>query len=161
MKTLKMIALATVLALPTTLATASFAQTGGAPGAKGPQGKMDGKRGDGKRGRGMRGGMMGGGMMRRVARELGLSAAQKTRMEALGKESGAKSRAIRENKSLSQDQRRAQMKALRTSSMGRMNAILTPAQRTKFAAMQAKMEQRMRENGGRMGGPGGPGGPGR
>ena len=151
MKTLKMIALATVLALPTTLATASLAKPGDA-GAKGGPGKMDGKRG-----RGMRGGMMGRGMMRRMAQELGLTTAQKTRLEALAKEGDAKRRAIRENKSLSEEQRRSQMKALRTSSMTRMNAILTPAQRTKMAAMRAKMEQRMRENGGRMGGPGGPG----
>ena len=144
MKTLKMIALATILALPTTLAATSFAKPG-----DGKMGRMDGRRG------GMGG--PGGGMMRRMAQELGLTEAQKAKLQAMMKQTGDKRRAIRENKSLSPDQRRAQMKALRTSSEARMKAILTPAQRTKLAAMQAKMEQRMRENGGRMGGPGGPG----
>lgn len=150
--TLKMIALATILAAP----ASSFAKAAasGAKGAGAPHGRMDGDHGPGgPGGPGRRGGMRGmGGMMNRMAKELGLSAAQKTKLEAAMKKNGDKRRAIRENKSLSQDQKKTQMKALRTSSEAQMKAILTPAQRTKLAAMQAKMRDHMRENGGRMGG---------
>ena len=98
-------------------------------------------------------------MMRMASAELGLSAAQKTRMTALGKEFDAKRRSIADNKSLSPDQKRAQMKPMREGFEARFKAILTPAQRAKLPAMQAKMRSQMRERMGRRGdGPGGPGG---
>ena len=50
-------------------------------------------------------------------------------------------KALRENTKLSEQDKRAQMMKLRKADMVKINAILTPAQRTKMAAMQKEMRE--------------------
>ncbi len=130
MKNILIVALATTLALP----AASFAKSNNDAhhGANGGQhGQMNGHH---------------DGVMHQAAQELGLTEAQKTQMKALRKEFAPKRKAIREDKSLSPVQKRAQMKALNASFEARVNAILTPEQRTKLAAMIAQRRQQRRDH---------------
>ncbi len=127
----KTLALGATLSL--CLAPASFAKPGDKMGA--PGGKMGEHRGGQ------------GGMMRRMSQELGLTPAQKGKLETMMKANRDKMRSIRESKSLTPDQKKSQMKAQRESSMARMKAVLTPAQLAKLAAMQAQMKAQMQQRG--------------
>ncbi len=127
-KNLLTIALATALALP----AASFAKSNNdVPNA----GQTAGHHKRGGR----------GGLMNHAAEELGLSPAQKAQMQALRKEFAPQRKALRDNKSLTPAQRKAQTKALNASYEARVNAILTPEQRTKLAAIIAQRRQERRE----------------
>ena len=52
--------------------------------------------------------------------------------------------ALRSNSSLSQDDRRSQMMSLRKAENDKIEALLTPDQKTKYAALQEQMRGRMR-----------------
>ncbi len=134
--------LATVLTTSLAMATTSFA----AP--QKPAGKGAGKGGPGGRG-GMRGGPM------RMMKELNLTAAQQTKIKAIMEASRPQMKALRENTKLSEQDKHAQMMKMRKAQMEKINAVLTPAQRTKFAAMQKEMREKMKnmKPGDRPGGP--------
>jgi Spy/CpxP family protein refolding chaperone len=101
---------------------------------------------------GRRGGRRDGGrMMERMAKELNLSAGQKTKIQAIMKESRERGRKIRENKSLSEDQKRAKMRENREATRKRMDAVLTATQKKKLAVMRTQMQQRMRDHRGKNG----------
>jgi Spy/CpxP family protein refolding chaperone len=85
----------------------------------------------------------------RVAAELKLTDEQKPKFEAVMKEAGEKRRALRDETSLTPEQRREKMMAIQEEVKTKLKAILTPEQMTKWEEM-AKQRPR--------GGPGGPGG---
>jgi Spy/CpxP family protein refolding chaperone len=86
-----------------------------------------------------RGGKMGGPMMagnpQRVAKELNLTADQQTKMKSIMQSANQQERTIKQNQSLSQDDKHAQIKQLRDSTKSQISAILTPDQQQKFAQM--------------------------
>lgn len=96
----------------------------------------------GQGGRGMR-------FLQRMGDELNLTAAQKAKLQPIAKASREKMMALRDDQTLTEDQRRAKFKAIRDERNKKIAAILTPAQKKKFAEITAKMAQR---------GPGGWGG---
>ena len=68
----------------------------------------------------------------RMKTELGLSDEQSAKMKANREAMGAKMKAIRENKSLGEEQKREQMKELMKSQKDNMKSILTEEQMKKF-----------------------------
>ncbi|MBX7135481.1 MAG: Spy/CpxP family protein refolding chaperone [Fimbriimonadaceae bacterium] len=122
------------------LVAMSFAQTAGPKGG-GPQGP--GKGGQER----MRGGMMGG---KRIFDQLNLTAAQKTKMEALREKMRADMKANFEKGSKPDA---AKVKAAMDKYQKDIMAILTPAQQTKYKALLEEMKAKRGQ-----GGPGGPGG---
>lgn len=134
-------------------------KTGGKPGIHKPgehkPGEWGGRGGGPGRGRGR------GMMMERWSKELGLTEKQKASMRKVMDESRAKSEKIRNDKNLSDSQKREKMKAHHENTRKRMNAILTPAQRKKAEKMRADWRKNHKGGPGGFGGPGGgPGGPG-
>lgn len=119
------------------LVAMSFAQTAGPKGG-GPQGP--GKGGQER----MRGGMMGG---KRIFDQLNLTAAQKTKMEALREKMRADMKANFEKGSKPDA---AKVKAAMDKYQKDIMAILTPAQQTKYKALLEEMKAKR--------GQGGPGG---
>ncbi|MFT3949972.1 MAG: hypothetical protein QM763_23605 [Agriterribacter sp.] len=93
--------------------------------------KFDGgpRRGfDGGRGRGMD----------RMKAELGLSDEQSAKMKALQEDARAKMKSIRENQSLSEDEKKQQVMAAFKNQREGMNKILTPEQQKKMENMRPK-----------------------
>lgn len=87
------------------------------------------------------GGMRGGGHMRTMADELGLSDAQKAKMQPITMSAQQQMMAIRANTTLSPTAQMAKMQSIRKASTAQMMAILTPAQRTKLKAMTEARRQ--------------------
>ena len=127
---------------------AAIAQ-GGAKAGSGQQG------GPGRPGQGGPGGP--GGMRRmtpeqrvdRIGKELGLTAAQKTKVLAIYKASADQGKKIFEDKKMTREQKMAAFEKFRDANTKKIKAILTKDQIKKYEAMLARR---------RMGGPGGPGG---
>lgn len=129
-----------LLALSASLCSTILANPSG-PSKPGMGGKMGGP-GMGRTG-GMRGGMMG-----RMMKELNLTSAQQAKMKTLMEQR----RAIRQNTTLSDDQKRTKMKAMNP----KIDAILTPAQRQKRETMMKERMKQWGQGGKRSGGMGGP-----
>jgi Spy/CpxP family protein refolding chaperone len=104
---------------------------------------------------GRRGGPRGGArMMQRMADELKLTSSQKTKIQSIMRESRERGRKIRENKSLSEEQKRKKMFENRDATKKRMDAVLTSTQKKKLAEMRKQMRARRGQNGGgQFGGP--------
>ncbi|MCW3100654.1 MAG: hypothetical protein JWL77_6272 [Chthonomonadaceae bacterium] len=88
-----------------------------------------------------------------MAKELTLSATQKTQILAIQEDLAAKRKAF--PKDMARDERRKQMTVNRTAADAKINALLSPDQQKKYAAMQEKRRAQMQAS--RQGG-GGPGG---
>lgn len=94
------------------------------------------------------GGPRGGRMMDPGARadmlkqHLGLSDDQTAQVKSIFTDSQTKMEALRSNSSLSQDDRRSQMMAIRKGENDKVQAVLTPDQKTKWSAMQEQMRNR-------------------
>lgn len=98
----------------------------------------------GKAGRGQRGGgMMGEGL----AKVLGLTEAQKTKLKAVMEGAKTRGAALKANTSLSPEQKRAQARQLRETTQSEIAAILTPEQFQKLEELKQK-RQAGRQNGG-------------
>jgi periplasmic protein CpxP/Spy len=101
---------------------------------------------------GGRGGMMDPGKRADMLKQnLSLTDDQTSQVKTIFEDSRTKMEALRSNSSLSQDDRRSQMMSLRKAENDKIDAILTPDQKTKYAAYQQQMRDRMR--GGAPGGP--------
>jgi Spy/CpxP family protein refolding chaperone len=85
--------------------------------------------------RGKMGGPMMAGNPQRVAKELNLTADQQTKMKSIMESANQQERTIKQNQSLSQEDKHAQIKQLRDSTKSQISAILTPDQQQKFAQM--------------------------
>lgn len=100
-----------------------------------------------------------GGMMnpeRRVEmlqKRLDLSADQTAQVKAIFEGERGKMEALRSNTALAPQDRRTQMMAIRQDSESKIEGILTPDQKSKYAEIQAQERQRMQERRG----PGGDG----
>jgi Spy/CpxP family protein refolding chaperone len=88
-----------------------------------------------------------------IAEQLNLTAEQKPKVEAIMKEAGNKRKALREDTSLTPEQRREKAQALQAETKAKLKDVLTAEQLTKFEEMA---KNRRGQNPG--GGPGGPGG---
>ena len=87
------------------------------------------------------GGMHGGGRMRMMGDELGLTDAQKAKMQPILMGSRQQMMALRSNTTLTPAARMAKMQSMRKTMMTKVMAILTPAQRTKLKSMQQAQSQ--------------------
>ncbi len=85
---------------------------------------------------------------------LGLSDDQAQKITAVFEAQRPAMDALRNDQSLSQDQRREKMEAMRQTMDQQLSAILTPEQKTKWDEERAKMRERFgnRQGGGRRGG---------
>jgi Spy/CpxP family protein refolding chaperone len=94
---------------------------------------------------GQRGGMMDPGRRADMLKQnLSLTDDQTAQVKTIFEDSRTKMEALRSNSSLSQDDRRSQMMSIRTTENEKIDAILTPDQKTKYAALQQQMRDRMR-----------------
>lgn len=102
-------------------------------------------------------------MGERMAKQLGLSEDQKTQIKAINESYRPQFDALRDDASLTKEQRREKFQALQKERVAKVDAVLTPEQRTKAQEMRAKQQERMKHlrdgKGPRGHGPGGPGGP--
>ena len=89
-----------------------------------------------------------------LQQRLNLSADQTTQIKAIFADSRTKMEALRSNSALAPEDRRTQGESLRKDETAKVEAVLTPDQKSKFEEMEAKQRDRMREHRG----PGGPGG---
>jgi len=105
----------------------------------------DGK-GFGKKGKafGNRGDM--GGQAAFLKKELNLTADQETKLKSIFEEFRTKAQGLRSNSSLSQEQRKEQMKSLAQQYMSQGKAVLTPEQAKKFDELKGKRQHRRNSN---------------
>jgi Spy/CpxP family protein refolding chaperone len=80
-----------------------------------------------------------------LTQKLNLTADQQTQVKAIDEDTGKQMMAVRNDTSLSQDDKRTKMMGIRKSSQDKIRAILTDDQKTKYDAMQAEMKERMKE----------------
>ena len=78
--------------------------------------------------------------------QLGLSADQQTRIAAIQQSGKEAKTALRSDTSLTREQKRERMRALHQEKMQRIEAVLTPEQRTKFQSLLQALRQK-RERG--------------
>jgi Spy/CpxP family protein refolding chaperone len=83
----------------------------------------------------------------RMKQELNLTDDQTSQVKSILEDSRTKMEALRSNSSLSQDDRRSQMMSIRKGQEDKIEALLTPDQKTKYAAMQEQMRGRRRGEG--------------
>ena len=73
-----------------------------------------------------------------LAKQLDLTDAQKPKVEAIRKSAMEKSRALREDTSLTPEEKKAKAKAIRDDTATQMKAVLTPEQFTKWQEMSKR-----------------------
>ncbi len=107
----------------------------------------------GGQGGGMRGGGMGGErQLEMMTKQLNLTPDQVTSIKAIQADGMKQQMALRDDTSIAGPDKRAKMMSLREAEQGKIKALLTDDQKTKYDAMIKQMMER-RQNGG---GPGGP-----
>lgn len=99
-------------------------------------------------------------MGERVAKQLGLSEDQQKQIKAINESYRPQLDALRDDASLTNEQRREKFQALQKERVAKVDAVLTPEQRTKAQEMRAKHPGRAKHQrdgkGPRGHGPGGP-----
>ena len=88
---------------------------------------------------------MEGRQLEMLTQKLNLTADQQVKVKAIDEDTGKQMMALRNDTSLSQDDRRAKMMDIRKSSQDKIRAVLTDDQKTKYDALQAEMRERMKE----------------
>jgi Spy/CpxP family protein refolding chaperone len=81
----------------------------------------------------------------KMATELNLTADQKTQVQGIMKDQMEQARAIKQNSSLSEDQKEAKIKELHESAHSKINAVLTPDQQKKFAEIRKDKREDRKE----------------
>ena len=89
-----------------------------------------------------------------MTRQLNLTPDQVTQVKAIQADGRTKMMATREDTSMSQDDKRAKMMSMHQDEQGKIRAILTDDQKTKYDAMLKQMQEH--RGGGGYGGNGGP-----
>ena len=89
------------------------------------------------------GGRRGGMTIEQLTDRLKLTADQQAKIKPILDDQQKQMQALMQDQSASQDDRRSKMMALRTSTNDKINAVLTPDQKTEFAKMQAESRSRM------------------
>src|SRR5580765_2013034 len=102
-----------------------------------PQGQM------GPRG----GGRMEARQVEMLTKRLNLTADQQTQVKAIDDDTMKQMATVRNDTSLSQDDKRAKMMDIRKGSQDKIRAVLTDEQKTQYEALLAEMRDRMRERG--------------
>ncbi len=82
-----------------------------------------------------------------LTKRLNLTADQQTQVKAIDEDTGKQMMAVRNDTSLSQDDKRSKMMDIRKASQDKIRGILTDDQKTKYDAMLAEMKDRMKERG--------------
>jgi Spy/CpxP family protein refolding chaperone len=90
----------------------------------------------------------------RMTKRYNLSADQQTQIKPILADQQQQMMALRQDSSMSRDDKMAKMKSIREGSSTKIQAILNDSQKQKFAEDQQKMQDRMMQRGG--GAPGGP-----
>jgi periplasmic protein CpxP/Spy len=102
--------------------------------------------------------------MMKMLTDLNLTAEQKTKIQAVVKKGGEERKALRENNSLTPDQKKAKNKELEKKTRTAVEGILTAEQKTKFTAAMEKMKKERnaaaKARGEKLGSPGSPKNPG-
>lgn len=98
---------------------------------------QNGPRGEKGKGFGKRGGNMGQ-QAAFFKKELNLSASQETKLKGIFQEFQTKTKEVRSNNALSQEQKRTQFQSLAQQYMAQGKAVLTPEQAQKFEELQSK-----------------------
>jgi protein CpxP len=88
-----------------------------------------------------------------LTKKLNLTSDQVTQVKAIDDDSFKQMKALREDTSTAGPDRRAKMMDIHKASQGKIRALLTADQQTKFDALQAEMQE---HRGHRGGGPDGP-----
>lgn len=94
---------------------------------------------------GSRAGRMQGRQLEMLTEKLNLTADQQTQVKAIDEDTMKQMMAVRNDTSLSQDDRRSKMMDIRKTSQDKIRGILTDDQKTKYEALQAEMRQKMQE----------------
>jgi Spy/CpxP family protein refolding chaperone len=92
-----------------------------------------------------------GDMLARLTKQLDLTDDQQAKIKPILETFHSQMQSVHQDSSLSQEDRRSKMKDARETMNSQINAVLTPDQQTKFAAMQAKMHDH--HHGGEAGSP--------
>jgi len=87
---------------------------------------------------------------------LSLSSDQTAQVKALFESSRTQMEALRSNDSLTRKDMREKGEAIHQQEEAKLEALLTPDQKTRYEAMRAKERERMEERREEHGGPGGP-----
>lgn len=90
---------------------------------------------------------MEGRQLEMLTKRLNLTADQQTQVKAIDDDTGKQMMAVRNDTSLSQEDRRSKMMAIRKASQDKIRGVLTDDQKTKYDALLAEQQQRMRERG--------------
>lgn len=77
----------------------------------------------------------------KLAKQLGLSADQQSQLKTIHQDERTQAEAIKNNSSLTPDQKRDQLKQLRQADQQKMESILTPDQRTKFQQIREERKE--------------------
>ncbi len=77
----------------------------------------------------------------KLEKELNLTPEQKTKLQESRKVNGDKAKAIRENQSLTADQKKAQMQKIREEQKASMKSILTPEQYSKMESQKGQFRK--------------------
>lgn len=99
-----------------------------------PQGQMRGHGGPGM-----------GDQVEFLTKKLNLTPDQVTQVKAIDADTMKQASAVRNDSSLSRDDMRAKMMDIHKASQDKIRALLTDEQKTKYDALQAEMQQRMKE----------------
>lgn len=79
-----------------------------------------------------------------LTKKLNLTADQQSQVKSIQQDTRQQMMALRDDTSLSQDQRQSKMMDIRKSSQDKIRSVLTDEQKPKFDAMQTQMRGRMR-----------------
>lgn len=82
-----------------------------------------------------------------MTKQLNLTPDQVTKVKAIDADDRQQMMALRNDTSMSQDDRRSKMMAMRKDRESKIKAVLTDDQKVKFDEMQAKMRERRMEHG--------------
>jgi Spy/CpxP family protein refolding chaperone len=80
-----------------------------------------------------------------LSEKLSLTDDQKAKLKPILQDQMQQMKAVREDSSLSEDQRRAKMKSIHESLHDKINAVLTPEQQAKFKEMQHEEMEKHKE----------------
>lgn len=133
MKTLRLSVTVLTLALASLPVAAADTATPTPPPAPGSETDRPAHRGFGRRGPRERA---------RFAERLGLTDEQRSQLQSRRADVAAAARAIRDDASLTPDQKREKLRATRQAARGEMRAILTPEQQAKFDTMKPRAPRR-------------------
>jgi hypothetical protein len=90
----------------------------------------------------------------RMTKRYDLSADQQTQIKPIIADTQQQMMALRQDSSMSRDDKMAKMQSIREGANTKISAILNDSQKQKFAEDQQRMQERMQQRGG--GAPGGP-----